>query len=393
MAARSRARTWPGAADTARRPLPRWPVRLADFVQTYANLFRSWIAAELAPGRLTPWIPVCFGSGIAIYFAANQEPLLWAALVLAAVLALGVVPARAKPIAFPVMIGVAAIAAGFATISTKTTFIEHPVLRHAVGNIEIAGWVEVREVRERTDRIVVKVHRIEGRNLHDALQRVRLSVRKGAGPAVGSFVELKARLNAPLEPLRPGGYDFSRDLYFQKIGATGFAVGEIKIASAPIKAGFWVKYAEAIDQMRGAIDRRIRAVAPGDTGAIASALITGTRDALAGPLNDAMYISSLAHVLSISGYHMAVVAGVVFFFVRAGLALIPGIALRHPIKKWAAAAALPAATFYLLLSGAEVATQRSYYMTALVLIGVMLDRPVLTFRTLAIAAMAVLVLA
>ena len=65
---------------------------------------------------------------------------------------------------------------------------------------------------------------------------------------------------------------------------------------------------------------------------------------------------------SVSGYHMAVVAGVVFFVFRAGLALIPGIALRHPIKKWGALAALLAATFYLVLSGAEVATQRSFIM-------------------------------
>jgi competence protein ComEC len=59
---------------------------------------------------------------------------------------------------------------------------------------------------------------------------------------------------------------------------------------------------------------------------------------------------------------MAVVAGVVFFGLRASLALIPGLALRRPIKKWAALAALTAAKFYLLLSGAEVATQRAYIM-------------------------------
>jgi competence protein ComEC len=132
---------------------------------------------------------------------------------------------------------------------------------------------------------------------------------------------------------------------------------------------------------------------PGDNGSIASALITGKRDAISTPVNDAMYVSSLAHVLSISGYHMAVVAGIVFFFIRAGLALFPSLASRHPIKKWSAFGALVAAGFYLLLSGAEVATQRSFIMIAIVLIGVMLDRPTLTFRTLAVAAIGVLVFA
>ncbi len=136
----------------------------------------------------------------------------------------------------------------------------------------------------------------------------------------------------------------------------------------------------------------MRAVIPGDEGAIGSALITGKRDAISKPVNDAMYISSLAHVLSISGYHMAVVAGIVFFFVRAVLALIPLFASRYPIKKWAALAALIATTLYMLLSGAEVATQRSFIMIGIVLVGVMFDRPALTFRTLTIAAFGVLLL-
>src|ERR1700757_2170982 len=94
-----------------------------------------------------------------------------------------------------------------------------------------------------------------------------------------------------------------------------------------------------------------------------------------------------------TGYHMAVVAGVVFFAMRALLALFPVLTVAFPIKKWAAAAALAAATFYLLLSGAEVATQRSFYMTAVVLIAVMVDRRAITFRTLALAAIVVLALA
>jgi competence protein ComEC len=101
----------------------------------------------------------------------------------------------------------------------------------------------------------------------------------------------------------------------------------------------------------------------------------------------------LGHVLSISGYHMAVVAGVVFFAVRALLALFPSLTVTFPIKKWSAAAALVAAGFYLLLSGAEVATRRSFFMTAVVLIAIMVDRRAVTFRTLAVAAMIVLIAA
>ena len=103
-----------------------------------------------------------------------------------------------------------------------------------------------------------------------------------------------------------------------------------------------------------------------------------------------MFISGLGHVLSISGYHMAVVAGVVFFAVRALLALIPALTVlprsRNGRPWWHFRRRLLS-----LLSGAEVATQRSFFMTAVVLIAVMVDRRAITFRTLAVAAMIVLV--
>jgi competence protein ComEC len=157
-------------------------------------------------------------------------------------------------------------------------------------------------------------------------------VRKGTAPPVGSFIEFRARLSPPLEPLRPGGYDFARDMYFQRLGASGFVLGSIRTVEAPHPPGLRLRYASLIDGMREAIDKRIRAVLPGDKGAIAAALITGKRDTISTPVNEAMYVSGLAHVLSISGYHMAVVAGVVFFVLRALFALMPAFSNRHPIK-------------------------------------------------------------
>src|ERR1700743_2284876 len=164
-------------------------------------------------------------------------------------------------------------------------------------------------------------------------------------------------------------------MFFQGIGASGFVTGAIKTVEPPPPGGLSLRYAAVMQELRDAIDARIHTVLDGDKRAIATALLTGRRDAITTPVNDAMFISGLGHVLSISGYHMAVVAGVVFFVVRALLALFPVLTAGFPIKKWAAAAALSAATFYLLLSGAEVATQRSFFMTAVGLIGVRVDSP------------------
>ena len=391
---RARAKAWAPASDAARRPAGLLlPDGIADAAGSLRGLVSEWIIAEVAPGRLMPWLPVAFGLGIVAYFSADREPAWWAAIAMAIAGFVATVLARHRPIGFPLALGTAAIAAGFATATLQTVRIAHPILQSAAASMPVSGFVEVREERERSDRIVVRVQSIEGLLAKPAPERVRVAVRKGSAPAVGSFVEFKARLSPPMQPLRPGGYDFARDMYFQRIGASGYALGAIKAKAPPIARGFWLQYATIIDDVREAIDKRIRAVMPGDNGSIASALITGKRDAISTPVNDAMYVSSLAHVLSISGYHMAVVAGIVFFFVRAGLALFPSLASRHPIKKWAAFGALVAAGLYLLLSGAEVATQRSFIMIAIVLIGVMMDRPTLTFRTLAVAAIGVLIFA
>jgi competence protein ComEC len=389
---RARARTWP-LGGRAQGAAPGWLGALSPLVQSAGARIGQWIAADIAPGRLVPWLPIAFGFGVILYFAADREPFLWAAITLTTIAVALCVAARARPLAFPVAVAAAAIAFGFTLATWKTARIAHPVLSAPAFNVLLSGFVESREERERSDRIVLRVHTMSGARPDIVLERVRVSVRKGMAPPVASFVELKARLNPPLSPLRPGGYDFARDHYFQRLGATGFVLGAIKQAPPSEPADFWLRAKAAIGSLRDTIDARIRAALPGDKGAIASALITGKRDAISASANEAMYVSSLAHVLSISGYHMAVVAGVVFFAIRAGLALIPVVAARHAIKKWAALVALFMAAFYLVLSGAEVATQRAFIMTAIVLIGVMFDRPALTLRTICVAALVLLAIA
>lgn len=385
---RAKARTWPTLGGT--RAAAIFPERLT--VSPFVACLREWLRAEAGDGRLLPWVPIAFGIGIALYFSADREPVAWVTAVVAAAL-LGAAFLLRHRKAFAVALMVAAIAGGFAIAALKTARVAHPVLAHPIYSAALQGFVETREERERTDRFVLRVAELNAARNAVALTRVRLSVRKGTAPPVGSFVALKARLLPPLPPLHPGSYDFGRDLYFQGIGASGFAMGAIRTLDPPASGGWKLRYAAIMQGMRDAIDARIRTALEGDNRAIATALLTGRRDAITQPVNDAMFISGLGHVLSISGYHMAVVAGVVFFAVRALLALIPGLTVTFPIKKWSAAAALLAATFYLLLSGAEVATQRSYFMTAVVLIAVMVDRRAITFRTLAIAAMVVLVVA
>jgi competence protein ComEC len=243
-------------AAAGRRPALVRPDGLADFTRAAAERVREWVTVEVGPGRLVPWLAIAFGCGITIYFAIDREPAPWAAGLLLAAAVAATVLVRHRPFAFPLALGAAALAAGLATATTKRAIIAHPVLSAPVWNVDIAGFVEIREERERSDRIVVRVERIAGPRLDEVLERVRVSVRKGTAPAVGTFVEFKARLSPPLEPLRPGGYDFARDMYFNRISASGFVLGRIRVVEMPHAPSLRLRYAMVVDGMREAIDQR-----------------------------------------------------------------------------------------------------------------------------------------
>jgi competence protein ComEC len=83
---------------------------------------------------------------------------------------------------------------------------------------------------------------------------------------------------------------------------------------------------------------------------------------------------------------MALVGAGLFWLIRAVLAAIPSLALAYPIKKWAAVTALLGAGFYLVISGASSSSTRAFVMLAMMLLAVLLDRPALSMRSLALAA-------
>jgi competence protein ComEC len=88
--------------------------------------------------------------------------------------------------------------------------------------------------------------------------------------------------------------------------------------------------------------------------------------------------------------HLALAGLGVFWVIRALLALVPPIALTQPIKKLAAMAAFFSASFYLAISGGGSPAVRSYLMLSMMLLGVLADRPALSMRGVALAALALL---
>lgn len=120
--------------------------------------------------------------------------------------------------------------------------------------------------------------------------------------------------------------------------------------------------------------------------------MTGDRSGISQDTVEALRDSSLAHLLAISGMNMAFLMAFVFALIRHGLALIPALALRVNTKKVAAVASLGVALFYLLLSGANVATERAFIMVSVMLCAVLIDRRALSLRSVSISGILLLLL-
>ncbi|GIK96110.1 MAG: competence protein ComEC [Alphaproteobacteria bacterium] len=368
------------------------PDRQAGFVRRLAEWLSGCVADDR--DRWALWIPVAGGTGVAAYFALPAEPASWSGAATAAAAAAAAVLLRRRPVAVLAAGLLLAAALGFAAAQLRSALVAAPMLDREIDFAEVSGRVIELAALPDGRRLLLDSLAIEGLPPEATPQRIRVKVARGAealGP--GDRVRLLAGLAPPSPPLAPGAFDFQRNAYFERIGGYGFSYGAPREITPAAGGDLVLDLRLRIAGLRHAITERVLAVLPGGTGALAAALMTGSQAAIPEEVMVAMRDSGLAHLLSISGLHVGLLAGIVFIGLRGGLALVPAIALRYPIKKWAAVAALAATLFYTLLAGAPVPTQRAFLMTGLVLLAVVVDRNPFNMRMVAWAAAAILLLA
>lgn len=353
---------------------------------TLAAKVSGWIDEERAARTGFLLLPVLFALGILLYFSARTEPALWAGASLAILSALSAVLWRRPR---PVLIGLAFLAAGFAAATWRTALVASPMLERA-GLYRVSGFIEAVDATQRRHRITLRVTAIEDARGQAVPYRLRIGAPGAAQFSAGDHVAVRARLSPPSEPAMPGGYDFRRESFFRAIGGAGYTIGRIESQPTEIRPDFSLRFHAAVDRWRNALTERIARTIGSEEGALAAALVTGKRGLISNETNDDLRGSGLYHIVSISGLHMVMAAGVMFWSLRALLALFPSIALRYPIKKWAAAGAMLGATAYCVFSGSEVATERSLIMTLVMLGAILVDRPALAMRNVAISALIVL---
>ncbi len=353
--------------------------------------FAGCIGHEIESRRLFPWIAVAYGLGIALAFAADGPLSLWPPLSVGLALAGLAFLGRARLGRLAILVVAAAIMFGFAAAVLRMRAVEAPILqRLSVSRIE--GFIESVEQRSGGGgRLVLRVAKLDKVEEANRRPRVRVTARSLAGVAPGDYVTATVRLLPPPEAARPGGYDFARDAYFRGIGAVGSASGKIaKLDPPPVAPDASLRAAAGVDAARNGLTARIADTIGGQAGAVSAALVTGKRGLIDERTNDILRAAGIYHVVSISGLHMVLAAGVFFWLTRALLALSPALAIGWPIKKIAALVGMAGATGYCIFSGAEVATERSLVMILVMQGAILFDRPALSMRNLAISALLVL---
>ncbi|MBI1217610.1 MAG: DUF4131 domain-containing protein [Rhodobacteraceae bacterium] len=343
-------------------------------------------------GALLPWVPVCLGLGIGAYFALPVEPTgpQAGALAALAVIAAGLGqrgPERWQPVATALAMIALGLLAGF----LRSAAVAAPVLPFSYYGPVEGRVLRVDRSASEHMRLTLDAVVLSRVAPGETPARIRLSLdgpEPVPAPEPGTRVMTTAFLGPPGGPSEPGGFDFQRLAWFQRLGAIGYTRLPLLVA-APAEPGAGALF---FNRLRQRISVAVRARIPGDAGGFVAAILTNDVSGLSQPRLRALRAANLAHVLSISGLHMALVTGFVFAMLRYGLALIPPLALRLPVKKIAAGLGLLAAAFYLMLSGAAVATERSFVMAGVVMIGVILDRRAISLRSVAISAVIVLLM-
>lgn len=354
---------------------------------TLPERLATGMEALLAPqhGRFAPWLAVALGAGVLVYFNRLEEPG-WQPLWLVPPLAIAAWLLARRWLLPGWLVGLGtAFLLGFGAASWHAAR-QPPALLLPFGAVRVAGLVQ--EVQPLPDgrRLTIAAARLdEGAPLARTV-RVRLRADDPARPLPGDRVTVRALLREPAPPAVPGGWDFQRAAWFTGLGGSGFALGPAAVEPGQGPA-------PPLSRLRARLDTEVSATIGGDAGAVSAALLTGTQSAIPAGSMQAMRDSGLAHLLSVSGLHMAIVIGVVFAVLRMALAAVPFVALRVPGKPVAALLALAAGGFYMVLTGSQVPMQRCLGMAALMTLAMLAGRRAVSLRVLGLAAAAVMLAA
>lgn len=266
-----------------------------------------------------------------------------------------------------------------------------PRLEGVVGPVMVEGWVTAIDPAARGDRLRLAVHAIQGVSADQRPHSIRLTHISARRVDVGRFVRCWSVVRPPPGPLLANDYAFDRQAYFEGLRGVGYVQGRCRGGVLGPPRDAFTALQLRIAQMRRALARYVYHHAGGADahhgGGFAAALVSGDRSFMSSEVQQALRGSGLAHLMAISGLHMGLLSGLAYVFVWRSLVLIEPLALRIPVRKLAAAAAIMAGLAYLIISGGSVSTQRAFIMALIFYAAILFDRRALSMQSCALAMM------
>lgn len=332
------------------------------------------------------WCGVFFALGIGIYFALPSEPNVWFSIILAFMTGVLLFLGRQEYFSRLILSYVFFCALGFFVVTLKANIVAAPVLQDPIFDTKISGVVVKVEPRTDGQRLTLGQVTISSLALDKTPRYVRVNFDKRYPMMkVGDEVQGSAHLYASMQPVQVGAYNFAREAWFKQLGASG-RLKKIEAFHPKEAQGF----SQKLERLRQNIMLRVMDVLPPESAAVAIPLIVGEQGTVTADIYDLYRQSGIVHVLSVSGFHLTLLAGLVFFLIRGLLSLFPILDGRVNTKKIAAFLSILVVGFYLLISGMQVPAIRSFFMVAFVLIAVMFDRKSISLRTAMFAGVIIL---
>ena len=362
-----------------------------------ASASKSWgdrglTALDFYPGFNAAVI--AFAIGIAAYFSWSSEPN--AGMVIGVCGVAGAIWAVSQQKLWPgagVFWLIFMLSLGLGRAVWHTSAADTQRLPQQERTYRIEGWVSAIEKSGNSERFTVELLSVRGMSAKQMPKKLRIRITKRPEPPIeaGATINWLVASKAPPGAVVPGGYDPGQAAYFKGIGGFGFGYGAPE-TQADADLGAWDTVRRATVRWRYGLADRIVAAAPAETSGLQAALMTGVRRFIPEKQTDDLRIAGLAHILAISGLHMALLAGGTYSGVAFVLACILPLSRRYDVRKFAGGAAIAAATFYLVLSGASVATQRAWVMSTIFFLAIILDRRAVSMRSVSVAALVTLAL-
>lgn len=232
------------------------------------------------------------------------------------------------------------------------------------------------------DRVLLSWYRASGRPEDDENAPDLSTIRPG------ERWTLTVRLKRPHGFVNPDGFDYEGWLLERGLRATGYVRGggDNRRVDADVR-----RFGTAVHRFRDAVRSRfLTTLDAAPYVGVLVALAVGDQNAIPQTQWDVFRKTGVAHLVSISGLHVSLVALLVGGAIGRLWRRIPPLALRLPARKAAAFAGLLAAAAYALLAGLGIPTQRSLVMLAVVAIAMLLGREQAGSRILALALLCVL---